>query len=116
MRKLFRCCAVACAVLGAPGLATAQNPTSYPDRPIRLVVAFVAGGATDTLARQISNDLKEALGQTHRRREPAGSERLHGLELTSRRRNRTATRCCWRKTRSPSARRSTRKRPRASIP
>ena len=38
--------------------------TSYPDRPIRLVVAFVAGGATDTLARQISNDLKEALGQT----------------------------------------------------
>jgi len=27
------------------------------------VVAFVAGGATDTLARQISNDLKEALGQ-----------------------------------------------------
>ncbi len=64
MRKLFRWCAVACAVLGAPGLATAQNPASYPDRPIRLVVAFVAGGATDTLARQISNDLKEALGQT----------------------------------------------------
>ena len=30
---------------------------------MRLVVAFVPGGATDTLARQISNDLKEALGQ-----------------------------------------------------
>ncbi len=43
--------------------AYAQAPSSYPDRPIRLVVAFVAGGATDTLARQISNDLKEALGQ-----------------------------------------------------
>jgi len=40
--------------------AFAQN---YPNRPVRLVVAFVAGGATDTLARQISNDLKEALGQ-----------------------------------------------------
>jgi tripartite-type tricarboxylate transporter receptor subunit TctC len=36
---------------------------SYPDRPIRLIVAFVPGGATDTLARQISNDLGEALGQ-----------------------------------------------------
>src|SRR5262245_47605998 len=36
---------------------------SYPDRPIRLIVAFVPGGATDTLARQISQDLKEALGQ-----------------------------------------------------
>ena len=64
MRDLLCCCAVACAVLGAPGSATAQNPASYPDRPIRLVVAFVPGGATDTLARQISNDLKEALGQT----------------------------------------------------
>ena len=64
MRDLFRCCAVACVVLGATGSAPAQSPSSYPDRPIRLVVAFVAGGATDTLARQISNDLKEALGQS----------------------------------------------------
>jgi tripartite-type tricarboxylate transporter receptor subunit TctC len=30
---------------------------------VRLIVAFVPGGATDTLARQISNDLKAALGQ-----------------------------------------------------
>jgi len=36
---------------------------TYPVRPVRLIVAFVPGGATDTLARQISNDLKEALGQ-----------------------------------------------------
>src|SRR5215467_7460230 len=36
---------------------------AYPSRPIRLIVAFVPGGATDTLARQISQDLKEALGQ-----------------------------------------------------
>ena len=43
MRTLFRCCFLACAVLGAPGSATAQNPSSYPDRPIRLLVAFVAG-------------------------------------------------------------------------
>jgi tripartite-type tricarboxylate transporter receptor subunit TctC len=63
MRKLFKC-SVVCALLAAPALAQAQSPSSYPDRPIRLVVAFVAGGATDTLARQISNDLKEALGQT----------------------------------------------------
>src|ERR1700716_4168364 len=63
MRKLFRC-SVVCALLDAPALTQAQSPSSYPDRPIRLVVAFVAGGATDTLARQISNDLKEALGQT----------------------------------------------------
>jgi len=63
MHTLLRWCAVASVVLGAAALAQAQSPSSYPDRPIRLVVAFVAGGATDTLARQISNDLKEALGQ-----------------------------------------------------
>jgi tripartite-type tricarboxylate transporter receptor subunit TctC len=63
MLRLLRGCAVACALLAAPGSTAAQSPAPYPDRPIRLVVAFVAGGATDTLARQISNELKEALGQ-----------------------------------------------------
>jgi tripartite-type tricarboxylate transporter receptor subunit TctC len=62
MRNLLLWGSLAVASLGAPISAPAQTP--YPDRPIRLVVAFVAGGATDTLARQISNDLKEALGQT----------------------------------------------------
>jgi tripartite-type tricarboxylate transporter receptor subunit TctC len=41
-------------------VARAQN---FPERPIRLIVAFSAGGATDVLARQIANDLKDALGQ-----------------------------------------------------
>ncbi|HKA74058.1 MAG TPA: tripartite tricarboxylate transporter substrate binding protein [Xanthobacteraceae bacterium] len=56
---MFRWAILAC-VLAAPS-AQAQH---YPDRPVRLVVAFVPGGATDTLARQISQDLKEALGQS----------------------------------------------------
>jgi tripartite-type tricarboxylate transporter receptor subunit TctC len=61
MLHVARWCSIVCILLGASALA--QGPQSYPDRPIRLVVAFVPGGATDTLARQISNDLKEALGQ-----------------------------------------------------
>jgi tripartite-type tricarboxylate transporter receptor subunit TctC len=52
------------AVLGAAMSAHAQSPSSYPDRPIRLVVAFPPGGATDTLARQITQELGEALGQS----------------------------------------------------
>ena len=64
MRNLFRRCAAVGATLAVTGAAMAQSPAPYPDRPIRLVVAFVAGGATDTLARQISNELKEALGQS----------------------------------------------------
>jgi tripartite-type tricarboxylate transporter receptor subunit TctC len=56
-------CAIAFAMLAAAPSAQAQAPSSYPDRPIRVVVAFVPGGATDTLTRQLTEDLKEALGQ-----------------------------------------------------
>jgi tripartite-type tricarboxylate transporter receptor subunit TctC len=55
---------VLCALLGGAALAQAQDPSSYPDRPIRLVVAFAPGGATDTFARQITQELGEALGQS----------------------------------------------------
>jgi tripartite-type tricarboxylate transporter receptor subunit TctC len=51
------------AMSGVVAAAQAQSSQSYPDRPIRLIVAFVPGGATDTLARQITEDLKNALGQ-----------------------------------------------------
>jgi tripartite-type tricarboxylate transporter receptor subunit TctC len=60
MLHLVRC---AIALLAALSAARAQPPTSYPDRPIHLVVAFVPGGATDTLTRQLTEDFKEALGQ-----------------------------------------------------
>ena len=59
-RQVLGLAAGGAALAVLPGMAGAQN---YPSRPVRLVVAFVPGGATDTLARQISNDLKEALGQ-----------------------------------------------------
>jgi tripartite-type tricarboxylate transporter receptor subunit TctC len=64
MRNLFRWWLVIGAVLGATMSAHAQSPSSYPDRPVRLVVAFPPGGATDTLARQITQELGEALGQS----------------------------------------------------
>ena len=37
---------------------------SYPTKPIRLVVPFPAGGATDLLARSIAQRLGQGLGQT----------------------------------------------------
>src|SRR3954470_11193521 len=51
---------IAWALAVAVADASAQT---YPDRPIRLVVAFVPGGASDTMARQILPELTEALGQ-----------------------------------------------------
>jgi tripartite-type tricarboxylate transporter receptor subunit TctC len=61
MGAITRWAAIVCALLAGIAAAHAQN---YPERPIHLIVAFVPGGATDTMARQIQQDLSEALGQT----------------------------------------------------
>jgi tripartite-type tricarboxylate transporter receptor subunit TctC len=39
-------------------------PRSYPSKPIRMIVPFPAGGATDILARALSQKLGEKIGQT----------------------------------------------------
>jgi tripartite-type tricarboxylate transporter receptor subunit TctC len=51
--------ATLCLLLVAPA-ATAQD---YPNRPIRIVVGFPAGGGVDTVARVVGNDMSRALGQ-----------------------------------------------------
>ncbi|HSQ03092.1 MAG TPA: tripartite tricarboxylate transporter substrate binding protein [Burkholderiales bacterium] len=38
-------------------------PAAYPDKPIRLIVTFPAGGITDLLARIVGQKLTERLGQ-----------------------------------------------------
>jgi tripartite-type tricarboxylate transporter receptor subunit TctC len=43
--------------------AQAQAPSSYPNRPVRLIVPFAASGGADTYLRLMTEALAEALGQ-----------------------------------------------------
>jgi len=47
----------------ASGAALAQAPGAWPNKPIRVLVQFPAGGAADTILRIIAQPLSQALGQ-----------------------------------------------------
>lgn len=49
------------AAIAAPGLALAQAP--WPQRPVRLIVPFAAGGPSDVLARAFARNFGDAIGQ-----------------------------------------------------
>lgn len=58
----FRRCVALLALASLSWVAHAQTP--YPNKPIRVVVPFAPGGATDIMARVVSKRLGEILGQT----------------------------------------------------
>jgi tripartite-type tricarboxylate transporter receptor subunit TctC len=60
MRPSRRQALATLALLAAPAIARAQ---SFPNKPIRLVVPFAGGGATDITARVIGQHMTQALGQ-----------------------------------------------------
>ncbi len=72
--KLFRAkrmglkwlaCAMLGAVAGSMGTVHAQDAAAnYPNKPIRIIVPFAAGGASDVLSRILGKKLTESWGQS----------------------------------------------------
>lgn len=62
IRRRDRCIifGAAAALLGQAGAAAAQ---AYPTKPVRVIVAFAAGGFADYTARQMGQKLSDRLGQ-----------------------------------------------------
>jgi tripartite-type tricarboxylate transporter receptor subunit TctC len=56
----LRIASLTIAVVASCGIASAQD---YPNRPVRLIVAFAPGGATDFTARIIADRVQSILGQ-----------------------------------------------------
>lgn len=56
-------CAMALVFAAGIGPAHAQTAVDYPQKPVRMIVPFAPGGASDFAARIISPRLSEALGQ-----------------------------------------------------
>ena len=68
----------------AGGAAFAQQAANYPVRPLRVLVPFAPGGASDFVARIVQPKLGEVLGQTVVVDNRAGASGNIGVEVSAR--------------------------------
>jgi len=63
MRTIIRRFAAAFAVLAVAAWSAPAVAQTYPDKPIRIIAPFSAGGLVDVLARAIGEEMSKTLGQ-----------------------------------------------------
>lgn len=72
------------AIVCASAVASAQQPSSFPSKPLRFIVPFPPGGTLDILARTVSNELGPALGQSIVVENRPGASGMIGAEFVAR--------------------------------
>jgi tripartite-type tricarboxylate transporter receptor subunit TctC len=60
-KRLASTIALSFITAGAASVAQAQAAAKYPDRPVKIMVGFTAGGTTDIIARGIAGELNEKI-------------------------------------------------------
>jgi len=73
----------ACLAVGSTLLSPAAAQT-YPSRPVKLIVPFPAGSATDMIARVFANEFQESLGVPFVTDNKAGAQGIIGSESVAR--------------------------------
>jgi tripartite-type tricarboxylate transporter receptor subunit TctC len=82
--QLLRLALSAAIVLGVAAVSATQvRAQTYPSKPIRFIVPFPAGGATDAAARAIQPLLEKSLGQTVVIENRAGAGAVIGLDAVA---------------------------------
>ncbi len=84
--RLLKACAAALAgmTLGiAPGITMAQSAALYPQKPVRMIIPFAPGGASDFAGRIITPRLSELLGQQVVIENRAGASGNIGMEAAA---------------------------------
>ena len=66
------------------GSASAQSPANYPERPVRMIIPFAPGGASDFVARIIQAKLSEVLGKQVLMDNRSGAAGNVGVEVVAR--------------------------------
>jgi tripartite-type tricarboxylate transporter receptor subunit TctC len=77
------CTAVVATLAVCAGVANAQGVAPYPSRPVKIIMPYTPGGATDTLARNLALRLSEKWGQSVIVENKGGAGGMIGVEAVA---------------------------------
>lgn len=83
MKLSRRGCVAALLALASAGTGVLAQAQAFPTRPVRLIVPYGPGGATDILGRMIAQRMSDALGQTVIVENKAGASGSIGTDLVA---------------------------------